>query len=66
MSWHYRRSRAVGAALLATGVSQNKIEAIPTGVKWPAVLPGEQAGAMRHSGGSATAILWSAHGRVHF
>jgi glycosyltransferase involved in cell wall biosynthesis len=36
-------SQAVRAALLAAGVSENRIETIPTGVEWPAVLADAQA-----------------------
>jgi glycosyltransferase involved in cell wall biosynthesis len=35
-------SQAVRAALLASGISDDRIETIPTGVEWPAVLPDAQ------------------------
>ncbi len=36
-------SQAVRAALLATGIPGDRIETIPNGVEWPAVLPEAQA-----------------------
>jgi glycosyltransferase involved in cell wall biosynthesis len=35
-------SQAVRLALLAAGVPEDRIETIPTGVEWPAALPGPQ------------------------
>lgn len=35
-------SQAVREALLAAGIPENRIETIPTGVEWPAVLPDAQ------------------------
>jgi glycosyltransferase involved in cell wall biosynthesis len=45
-------SQAVRAALLAAGVSEDRIEVISNGVEWPASLPGEQdRRAIRHKWG---------------